>query len=109
MKAVLPDEPEAQPPRKNTSLCEHRACPHSPYSRAADQLPNPPFCRHDPAAAVYVPEAAVKAKLAVPVKSMVLSVCVSWRVKVLPLKVPDMDAEPPQAAASPVKLTVPVI
>ena len=42
------------------------------YCSVADQLPVPPFSRHDPELAVYVPEAEVNAWFAVPVRLMAL-------------------------------------
>jgi hypothetical protein len=77
------------------------------YSRAADQLPNPLFKRHEFDAPVYDPDADVNARFAVPVKLIVLSIWLSWKVKLLPINVPEIDASVPQEAAFPVNVVCP--
>jgi len=55
--------------------------------------------RHEFEAPVYVPDAEVNARLAVPVKLIVLSVWLSVKFKLLPMRVPVMDAIVPQEAS----------
>jgi len=79
-------------------------------SRPADQVPVPPFWRQAPAVAEYFPEASMPARtveFAVPVKLIVLCDWVSRRVKLLPLRMPDISAMVPQAVPLPVKVTCP--
>ena len=71
----------------------------------ADQFPVPPFWRHCPVVAVYVPDAEENAAFAAPVKVSVLCDCVSWRDKASPIAVPDITAVVPQEVPAPIKVT----
>jgi len=57
---------------------------------------------------VYVPDAEVNARLAVPVKLIMLSSWLRVKVKLLPMTVPVMDAIVPQDASLSGKVTWPV-
>ena len=81
------------------------------YWRVADQLPTPPFGRHDPAVSKYVPVKKVKVRFAVPVKVTIFCSCVNWRVKFSPCTVPDtiMAVATPQPTPFPLNKACPVI